>query len=88
MADSEGCSHGPHVFIESKTDDLHSRYPFSFLNPPESSQPSTALEVAAMDCEMVYTTAGMRVARVSVVDGTGKEVFDELVRMDDGVHVM
>lgn len=41
-----------------------------------------------MDCEMIYTTAGMRVARVSVVDGTGKEVFDELVRMDDGVHVM
>lgn len=88
MSDSEGCSHGPHVFYESKADDLHSRYPFSFLNHPESAESSTALDVAAMDCEMIYSTAGMRVARVSVVDGTGKEVFDELVRMDDGVHVM
>lgn len=37
---------------------------------------------------MIYTTGGMRVARVSVVDSTGKEIFDEFVRMDDGVEVM
>jgi RNA exonuclease 1 len=37
---------------------------------------------------MVYTTGGFRVARVSVVDGKGKEVFDELIRMDDDVHVV
>lgn len=37
---------------------------------------------------MVYTTGGLRVARVSVVDAMGKEVFDELVKMDDGVEVM
>jgi hypothetical protein len=37
---------------------------------------------------MIYTTGGMRVARVSVVDGAGSEIFDELVRMDDGVEVM
>jgi RNA exonuclease 1 len=37
---------------------------------------------------MVYTTGGLRVARVSVVDGSGKEVFDELVRMDEGVNIM
>jgi hypothetical protein len=37
---------------------------------------------------MIYTTGGFRVARVSIVDGSGKEVFDQLVRMDDGVHVM
>ena len=47
-----------------------------------------ALDVAAIDCEMIYTTGGMRVARVSVVDGSGKEVFDQLVRMDQGVEVM
>lgn len=41
-----------------------------------------------MDCEMIYTTGGMRVARVSIVDGSGEEVFDEFIRMDDGVHVM
>ena len=48
----------------------------------------TALDVVALDCEMVYTTGGMRVARVSVVDGSGKQVLDELVRMDDDVDVM
>jgi RNA exonuclease 1 len=48
----------------------------------------TALDVVSIDCEMVYTTGGMRVARVSVVDGSGKQIFDELVRMDDGVEVM
>lgn len=37
---------------------------------------------------MIYTTGGMRVARVSVVDGAGTEIFDEQVRMDDGVEVM
>lgn len=37
---------------------------------------------------MIYTTGGMRVARVSVVDSAGKEVFDEYVRMDEGVEVM
>lgn len=37
---------------------------------------------------MIYTTGGMRVARVSLVDGSGTEVFDELVRMDPGVEVM
>jgi len=36
---------------------------------------------------MIYTTGGMRVARVSIVDGSGTEVFDEFVRMDDGVEV-
>ncbi|RDB22461.1 Exonuclease GOR [Hypsizygus marmoreus] len=86
VADSEGCTHGPHVFYESKAEDLHARYPFSHLQPGTAS--STALDVAAIDCEMIYTTAGMRVARVSVVDGSGMEVFDELVRMDAGVEVI
>ncbi|PFH52809.1 hypothetical protein AMATHDRAFT_46017 [Amanita thiersii Skay4041] len=86
VSDSEGCTHGPHVFHEYKLEELHSRYPFSLLKPPLSN--STALDVAAMDCEMIYTTGGLRVARVSVVDGSGNQVFDQLVRMDDGVKVI
>ena len=46
------------------------------------------MDIVALDCEMIYTTGGMRVARVSVVDSAGKEVFDQLVRMDEGVEVM
>lgn len=86
VADGEGCTHGPHVFYETKAEDLHARYPFSYLESKTAT--STALDVAAIDCEMVYTTGGMRVARVSVVDGSGAEVFDQLVRMDPGVEVM
>lgn len=86
VSDSEGCTHGPHVFYESKPEELHSRYSFSLLkNPAESS---VALDIACIDCEMIYTTGGLRVARVSMVDGSGNQVFDQLVRMDDGVHVM
>ena len=53
-----------------------------------SRNAKTKLDVAALDCEMVYTTGGMRVARVSVIDGVGKEVFDELIKMDEGVEVV
>ncbi|KAJ7276489.1 Rexo1 protein [Mycena haematopus] len=84
--DDDGCTHGPHVFYESKPEDLHSRHAFSYLKSPPSA--STVLDVAALDCEMIYTTGGMRAARVSVVDGAGNEVLDELVRMDDGVEVI
>lgn len=86
VSDGEGCTHGPHVFYESKVEDLHARYPFSHLQP--ATDTSTALDVAAIDCEMIYTTGGMRVARVSVVDGSGKEVYDQLVRMDPGVEII
>jgi RNA exonuclease 1 len=93
IAEGGGCVHGPHVFYESGPDDLHARHPFTHtwtpLDEPSSSAPTeTALDVVALDCEMIYTTGGMRVARVSVVDGSGREVFDELVQMDDGVEVM
>jgi RNA exonuclease 1 len=99
---ADGCSRGPHVFYESKPEDLNRRHLFSYTRSPTT--PDSALDVAALDCEMVYTTGGMRVARVSVVDASGTEglspisliylflnfhpVFDELVRMDDGVHIM
>ncbi len=86
VAESEGCVHGRHVFYETAPQDLHSRHPFSTLRDPTPSD--KALDVAAMDCEMIYTTGGFRVARVSVVDGKGNPVFDELVSMDEDVHIM
>ncbi len=49
---------------------------------------ASALDIAALDCEMIYTTGGFRIARVSIVDASGKEVFDELIKMDDGVEVV
>ena len=87
VAESEGCVHGPHVFYESKPEDLHSRHGFSFTrlssklsqNDASAGSPDTALEVASLDCEMIYTTGSMRMARVSIVDGSGTEVFNKII---------
>lgn len=94
--DHEGCGRGPHVFYESDPEDLHRRHAFTFTRPPISTEypdagggtEDSAYDIVALDCEMIYSTGGMRVARVSIVDGTGKEIFDEIIRMDDGVEVM
>lgn len=85
--EDEGCERGPHVFYESDPEQLHRRHAFSPTRKPRSAGDS-ALEAVALDCEMIYSTGGMRVARVSVVDSAGKEIFDEIIRMDEGVEVM
>jgi RNA exonuclease 1 len=87
-SEGEGCVRGPHVFYESKPEELHSRHAFSHTRPYMGDTADTALDVVAIDCEMIYTTAGMSVARVSVVDGSGKEMYDQIVRLDDCVQVM
>ena len=74
-----------HVFIEKTIEELHTRHAFTASS---SIQRDSALDIATIDCEGVYTTQGMSVARVSVCDGDGKVVFDELVRPDEGVEVM
>lgn len=84
----DGCVRGPHVFYESDPVDLHKRHAFTHTRPPGASLRGKPLEFASLDCEMIYTTGGMRVARVSVVDGEGKEVFDRCVKMDEGVHIV
>jgi len=87
--DPGGCSRGSHVFYESKPEDLHRRHAFSHTRSTlPAGEKDTALDIVALDCEMIYSTGGMRVARVSVVDSSGKEIYDELVRMDDGVEVI
>jgi len=95
---AEDASEALMFFYETDPEALHLRHTFSFSRRAKhsadgevsasSTSVDTALDVAAIDCEMVYTTGGMRCARVSVVDGSGAEVFDELVRMDDGVEVI
>ncbi|KAL5527323.1 hypothetical protein ACEPAG_6114 [Sanghuangporus baumii] len=90
VGDTEGCSRGPHVFYETLPEELHTRHAFSFTRSAKDGPDTldTALDVICLDCEMIYTTGGARVARVSIVDGSGKEIFDELVKMDDEVEVI
>src|ERR1700730_1303830 len=75
---AECCVRGPHVFYEHSPSDLHSRHPFSRSRPATMSD-DTALDVVALDCEMIFTTAGFTLARVSVIDWTGREIFCEFL---------
>ncbi|KZO93710.1 hypothetical protein CALVIDRAFT_566193 [Calocera viscosa TUFC12733] len=81
---SEGCQLGAHVFRETSAEELHARHAFS-ITLPFTGVKEKMLDVVALDCEMIYTTQGMSCARVTVVDGRGDEVLDELVRLDEGV---
>ncbi|KPV74849.1 uncharacterized protein RHOBADRAFT_36786 [Rhodotorula graminis WP1] len=73
---------------------LHSRVPFvatsslrSSLDTSSSDLPP-AVDIVALDCEMIYTTAGMSLARVTVVSATGSTLLDEHVRPPHGVAVL
>lgn len=62
---------GPYDFVRTK----------ARRHPPPSGTPG----VYAMDCEMVYTMAGMEVARVTVVGIDGRVVYDTYVRPDSEI---
>ncbi|KAG9016632.1 RNA exonuclease 3 [Tulasnella sp. 427] len=83
----DGCTQGVHVFYENDSATLHKRHPFSPTEGPieEEKEP---LPIVAIDCEMIYTTTGMSVARVSVVNTEGEAVFDELIKLDPSVDVL
>lgn len=78
--DAPGCTRGPHVFIEKTPEELHMRAAFvrtENLRHPEGARPLT---IAALDCELIRTTAGMALARLTVVDEDGSKVFDEFIK--------
>jgi len=86
---NEGCQLGAHVFRETSAEDLHARHAFTPTAPFDTEKGrEKMIDVVALDCEMIYTTQGMSCARVTVVDGRGDEVLDELVRLDEGVKTL
>lgn len=84
------CATGPHVFKEEKDEALHRRAPYTTFAQlaKDVGVEDSALEIAALDCEMSYTTAGLSVTRITLVDETGEVVFDELIRCSDDVQVL
>lgn len=71
-----GCSRGPHVFKEERVEDLHRREAFHAAKIPSSSRPTGRHDILALDCELVYTTAGMSLARATILDEAGKVLLD------------
>ncbi|KAG5360457.1 RNA exonuclease 3 [Yarrowia sp. B02] len=45
---------------------------------PDAAKPNSS--VVAVDCEMLYTTLGMELCRVTCIDYTGKKTLDRVVR--------
>lgn len=84
------CATGPHVFKEDAEEALHHRAPYTTFAQlaEEMGGSSGALDLAALDCEMSYTTQGLSVTRITLIDESGEIVFDELVRCTGDVAVL
>ncbi|ORX34146.1 hypothetical protein BD324DRAFT_664472 [Kockovaella imperatae] len=84
-----GCEEGIHVFTDGDDDaKLAKRKAFKTVQQvwEERGQAGTeakskkVADVVGMDCEMIYTTGGSSLARVTVVDQSGVILLDEKVR--------
>lgn len=62
---------------------LHARQPFMLTKDFTTSK--SPLGIAAVDCELIYTTAGMSLARLTICSGDKKVMLDEHVRPDPAV---
>jgi len=76
---SEGCTKGPHVWKCETFDGLQDDIPFTRLPEADPSN-KKLLKVVALDCEMSYTTGGLELTRITVVDWQGNTVLDELCK--------
>ncbi|ODN84088.1 hypothetical protein L202_00105 [Cryptococcus amylolentus CBS 6039] len=82
-----GCEDGVHVFKEEDDQALARREGFMSVRTcaEESKRDGKSIVgdgfgVVAMDCEMINTTAGLSLGRVTIVDENGNILLDELVR--------
>ncbi|KAG1496787.1 hypothetical protein G6F53_012104 [Rhizopus delemar] len=76
--ESIGCARGPHVYKEDNLNALHNKIPF-IRAPAYDSNNTNRRKLVALDCEMGYTTAGMELIRLTVVDEEKNMLLDELV---------
>ncbi|CAO1619193.1 unnamed protein product [Jaminaea pallidilutea] len=77
------CCVGPHVFKTDDITELHKREPFqrtTELQSCERKPSDDCLEMAAVDCELAFTTAGLSLVRVTILDRDGSVVYDQICK--------
>ncbi|ONH67953.1 RNA exonuclease 3 [Cyberlindnera fabianii] len=79
VGESQGCKQSKHhVFKSQDPTELHKLIPFRKTPPPK--EPGM-MNIVGLDCEMGYTSKGMELIRLTVMDFyTGKVLYDEVVR--------
>ncbi len=73
---SNGCCIGCHVYQFDEFEDLNAVAPFKMAKKSIEHP----LEIAAIDCEMVYTAGGFELARCTIVDKSNFVVYDKLIQ--------
>lgn len=87
-ANSVGCEEGKHVYDGEYDGHGLGINLTDYVETHEASTPldlihsKTSKNVFALDCEMCYTTKGLEVTRVSIVDLNFKTVYESLVKPD------
>ncbi|XP_066157053.1 RNA exonuclease 1 homolog [Euwallacea fornicatus] len=77
-SDDTGCvTSDTHVFDGTLSDTLEGFQ--TTLSPEDDSDPRST-QVYALDCEMCYTTKGLELTRVTIVDVDCKTVYESLVK--------
>ena len=77
-AQSDGCSVNPYHI----TNDVDPR---GFVKTLNSSGDKSKEKVFALDCEMCYTTNGIELTRVTVIDEDGSNVYESFVKPDNPI---
>ncbi|ODN84063.1 hypothetical protein L202_00085 [Cryptococcus amylolentus CBS 6039] len=80
---SEGCSYNYHVFRHNNDDKaLAKREGYKSVKEyaEDGEKDKDWVDVVALDCEMIYTLAGLSLARVTIIDTAEKVLLDEFVK--------
>ncbi|XP_071509273.1 uncharacterized protein [Diadema antillarum] len=79
--EAKGCSSARLHVTEDKTSNLSGYMKTIPKSPPRNGHPG----IYALDCEMCYTSKGLELTRVTIVDSDLEEVYDTLVKPDNEV---
>ena len=86
---SDGCEVGKHVYDGDYDGDCVGvnlkGYVETLDNKEDLLKKQSSTNIYALDCEMCYTTKGLELTRISIVDINMKEIYETLVKPDSQI---